>query len=351
MTKNNYNAQSANIKANRHTNVAIFVPHAGCPYRCSFCNQCAISGAVDMPTPDDVVKACKTAVTTMQTSPAHSEIAFFGGSFTAIPRDYMISLLDAAFGYVGDGKFKGIRISTRPDTVDKDTLKLLKDYGVTAIELGAQSMDDDVLSANHRGHTATDVVNASKAIHDAGIELGLQMMTGLYMSDDKTDIKTAHRLAELNPATIRIYPTLVMERTALASLYRAGKYTPQSLDKAVNLCAVLIRIFEDKDIKVIRLGLHSGTEMQTGLIAGPWHPAFRELCESRIYFDKALPLLWNKLPQGGSAVVAVNPRAVSKIIGQNRSNISLFLQEGYDVTIQADPSIKLGDLAVRQIQA
>jgi len=331
----------------RHTNVAIFVPHAGCPHCCSFCNQWAISGAGKMPGPEDVKNACETAVATMRTSPESSEIAFFGGSFTAIPEDYMASLLKAASYYVKKGYFKGIRVSTRPDCIDKRILKTLGRFGVTAIELGAQSMDDNVLSANRRGHRAADVEKASNLIHESGIELGLQMMTGLYKCDRETDIKTAESLASLKPATMRIYPTLVVENTMLASLYRKGEYQPQTLEEAVSLCAYLIPFFEDKGIKVIRVGLHSDTDMQAGLVAGPWHPSFRELCESRIFFNKAIKLLEEKYPGGGHAVITVNPRAVSKTVGQHRSNIELLLKKGYVVEIQADSSLNPGELVLR----
>ena len=298
-----------------------------------------------MPSPDDVRAACETAAATMRTDSDHSEIAFFGGSFTAIPREIMVSLLGAAAPYIKRGFFRGIRISTRPDAVDEAVLTLLKEYHVTAVELGAQSMDDGVLAANFRGHTSADVTHAAGLIKSSGLELGLQMMTGLYQSNNGTDYETARRLADLRPVTMRIYPTLVMEHTALAKLYRMGAYTPQTLEQAVALCAGLLRFFErENGIRVIRLGLHAGSEMQAGLVAGPWHPAFRELCEGVLFYETALDLLKMELPEGGRAALGVNPKAVSRMTGQKRCNLIKLAQAGYDVTVRADPAVADGDI-------
>lgn len=300
-----------------------------------------------MPSADDVRQACETAVKTMRSDSGNAEVAFFGGSFTAIDHGVMISLLDAAEPFVREGKFKGIRVSTRPDAVDRHVLALLKDYGVTAVELGAQSMDDGVLEANERGHTSADVERASGEIHAAGLELGLQMMTGLYKSSDKTDIETAHRLAALDPATVRIYPTIVMEHTSLAALYRAGAYKPPELERAVDLCAQLLSYFEkEKGIKVIRLGLHSGSEMQARRLAGPWHPAFRELCENKLFLDAALLMLQCEMPGGGDATLLVNPVDVSRMTGQKRSNIDRLAQSGYNVKVKEKKLVLRGSIEI-----
>ena len=324
----------------RHANVAIFVPHAGCPRRCSFCNQRAISGAQSMPSPDDVRSACETAIATRSVGATQTEVAFFGGSFTAIDRTVMCGLLEAAAPYVRAGQFAGIRLSTRPDAVDTKVLRLLKDYGVTAVELGAQSMDDAVLKLNERGHTAADVEQASALIHEANLGLGLQMMTGLYGSSDETDWESARRLSGLRPDTMRIYPTIVMEHTALAALYRSGKYIPPALSQVAALCARLLRFFErEQGIPVIRLGLHSGKEMMAGMVAGPWHPAFRELCESGLYLEAALATLRAEMPAGGAVTLTVAPQAVSKMIGQKRTNIARLAEAGYTVTVCGDAAV------------
>ncbi|MBS7360263.1 MAG: radical SAM protein, partial [Oscillospiraceae bacterium] len=237
----------------KHANISLFVPHAGCPHQCSFCNQKTISGAVHELTPwavtETLEKACKDNL-----NPETTEIGFFGGSFTAINREYMISLLDAAKPYIEKGLFSGIRVSTRPDAIDRDILSVLKEYKVTAIELGAQSTDEEVLLLNRRGHTREHIINASELIKEYGFSLGLQMMTGLLGDTDEKSIKTCKDIISLRPDTVRIYPTIVLEGTYLGDLYKKGEYTPQTVDEAVNLCSVLLKMFYDENIKVIRLG-------------------------------------------------------------------------------------------------
>ncbi len=266
-------------------------------------------------------KTVGIALASLRKNAAQAEIAFFGGSFTAIERNRMHRLLKAAAPFVRDGKVKGIRISTRPDAIDEEILSVLKAFGVTAIELGAQSMDDKVLAENQRGHTAQDVVNASRMIHAAGFELGLQMMTGLYASDDRKDWETAQALIKLRPDTVRIYPTIVLEGTRLAELAESGEYAPQTLESAVALCAKLLLQFYKAGIPVIRLGLHSGGDVQEGYVSGPWHPAFRELCENEIYLANALQALEAQAIRGGKTTLLVGPGMVSKMTGQKRKNL------------------------------
>ena len=238
----------------------MFIPFNGCPHRCSFCDQRSITGEQRQPSPDDVRRTVEKALDSLKENSIHSEIAFFGGSFTAIDRAYMISLLDATAPYID--RFKGIRISTRPDCIDDEVLTLLRSYKVSSIELGAQSMSDEVLTANDRGHTAEDVRTASKLIKRYGFSLGLQMMTGLYKSSDELDRQTASEFIALRPDTVRIYPTIVMKGTRLGELYEEGAYHPQELDSAVKLCADLLKLFEENDIRVIRLGLHDSESLR-----------------------------------------------------------------------------------------
>lgn len=333
-------AENGRVRAPRHTNVALFVPHAGCPHQCSFCNQRAISGAQAPLTPAEVADACRVAVATMPSAAAQAEIAFFGGSFTAIERGYMVSLLEAAQPFLRQGYFGGIRVSTRPDCVDADVLALLRRYGVTVVELGAQSMDDAVLAANRRGHTAAQVEQAAAAVRDAGLSLGLQMMTGLYGDTDSGALETGARLAALRPDTMRIYPTIVMRDTPLAELYASGAYCPPSLEEAVALCAQLLAFFElENGIPVIRLGLHAGGDVETGRVAGPWHPAFRELCEGQLYLNTARAVLKSGCP--GRVVLRVHPAAVSKMVGQKRANIHALAAQGYEVTVRASEAVPL----------
>ncbi len=318
----------------KHSNIALFVAHRGCPHQCSFCNQHIISGQVKSVTEKDI----KEAITKAKNSGCdNAQLAFFGGSFTAIERTYMESLLKAAKPFIDNGDISGIRISTRPDAIDDEVLQILKCYGVQSIELGAQSMDDEVLRLNERGHTAQDVVNASKLIKMYGFELGLQMMTGLFGDTDEKCIKTAKELALLKPQTMRIYPTVVLQHTRLEKLYSLGEYKPQNLEDAVNLCSRLLLFFENEGIQVIRLGLHSGGGVEKGFVAGAYHPAFRELCESEIYLDLLKKQLLKKTK--GRYVIFVCPSEVSKTIGQKKSNIDYMNQCGYKCIVKQDKSL------------
>ena len=315
----------------KHRNVALFVPHLGCPHRCVFCDQRAISGAASAPTPDDVRRAADIALSGGETG---GEIAFFGGSFTAVDRAYMLSLLEAAYPFIRDGSFAGIRISTRPDAIDRERLSILKDYGVTAIELGAQSADGEVLRLNERGHTFAQTVGACGLVREYGIGLGLQMMTGMYGEKPDSAFRTAEAFCALRPDTMRIYPTVVLKNTRLARLYEAGEYVPQSLDEAVGLCAKLLTRFYDASIPVIRLGLHSGGGVEENRVAGPYHPAFREICESRIYYDLALERLAGK-PRG-TYLLTVAPTEISKAAGHKKVNIASLAEYGWNCAVRAD---------------
>lgn len=319
-------------------NISIFVPHQGCPCQCSFCNQKTITGQTKAPDKEDVVNAVETA---LKKKNFEYEIAFFGGSFTAIERDYMTSLLDAAYPYVKSGQVNGIRISTRPDCIDEEILGLLKGYGVTAIELGAQSMDNGVLEANRRGHTAEDVVNASNLIKSYGFELGLQMMTGLYTDTKEKCIETAEKIIDLEPRTIRIYPTVVLKDTYLAELYEKELYKPLNADESAELCAKLVPMFEQAKIKIIRLGLHSSEDIKRNMIAGGFHDSFGELVKSRIMADKILAL------PPGDYQVFVNPKSLSKLKGNGKSNIYLLMERGYNIKIITDNGMAVDELRIK----
>ena len=329
----------------KHINVALFVPHEGCPHACSFCNQKTISGKTKPLTLTDIDEAVKTALSTADCN--KGEIAFFGGSFTAIDRDYMVSLLERAKQYIDKGFFAGIRISTRPDCISEEILDILKLYGVTAIELGCQSMDDEVLRLNKRGHTAEDVINAAGLIKSYGFELGVQMMTGLFGDTQKKCLETAEKLISLEPDTARIYPTVVLEGTELARLYKEGRYTPQSLEDAAQLCAELLMMFRQKGISVIRLGLHSGGNVEDGYVAGAYHPAFREICESKIYLKKVMDAIDSGRVQKGEIEITVGKRYVSMLTGQKKANINYLKDRGYICKILQDETLEKYEIIVR----
>ncbi len=329
----------------KHVNVALFVVHKGCPHMCSFCNQRSISGSQREITPDEVRSAAETAMASLSANEAAGgEIAFFGGSFTMVERSYMLSLLEAAYEYIQKGIFKGIRISTRPDGISREICEILRKYGVTAVELGAQSLDGRVLMLNERGHTAEQVCDACTLLKEYGFEVGLQMMTGLYGSGDADSIETAKKIVALAPDTVRIYPTVVLKGTRLHQLMQTGEFIPKGIPETVELCARLIPMFEDAGIKVIRVGLHSGGGVEGEFAGGAYHPALRELCEGRIYFNYALGEL-EKLGKG-SYTLLVAPKEISKMTGQKKQNLTALREKGYICTVKGEEGLSKYEVKV-----
>ncbi len=319
----------------RRGNLSFFIPHAGCPHRCSFCDQHSISGTPRPPEPKEVAKSCEQAFDQWRQQGIEGEIAFFGGSFTAIPIEEMEAYLQAAAPFLRRERspFWGIRVSTRPDALEENRLRLLQKYGVTAVELGAQSMCDELLALNQRGHTAAQVEAGAKALREHGFALGLQMMTGLPGSTPERDWETARRLAALCPATMRIYPALALENTLMGRWYAQGSYRPPGLEETAELCAGLLDFFEQQGIRVIRLGLHPGRELEQKLVGGPYHPAFRELCEGERWFLRATERLKQQFPLGTELPLelCVPPGALSQAAGLNRRNVARWKALGYDV--------------------
>lgn len=305
---------------------------------CSFCNQHTISGAQHAPSAQEVREICKKALGEVK-SPENTEIAFFGGSFTAIRRDYMTELLEAAADFIGEGKFSGIRISTRPDCIDEEVLTLLKRHGVTAIELGAQSMTDKVLQANDRGHTVEDVRRASELIRQHGFELGLQMMVGLYKSSSADELETMKAITAIHPDTVRIYPVVILKGTRLAELFQSGEYCPPEFDSVVEICAEFMEMAENSGIRVIKCGLHASEFVEQDMVGGFYHPAFRELCESTLYRRRMEEIIANETSGGFSFTFAVHPSCISKAMGHKKSNAEYFKQRGIDIKIIGDEKI------------
>lgn len=321
-------------------NIPIFVPHRGCPFDCVFCNQKRITGTQKEITKNDVCDIIEEYLKTLPKNGAHIEAAFFGGSFTGIPFSEQTALLSAAYEYVKSGKIEGIRLSTRPDYIDEVILDNLLRHGVTTIELGVQSMDDEVLLKAGRGHTAKQVREAVALIRRYPFRLGLQMMTGLPADTNEKALYTADEIIKLKPDIVRIYPTLTIKDTALEDMYKSGLYVPQSVSEAVDLCKKLLLKFEEHNITVIRLGLQSTDEIcENGSVtAGPVHSAFGELVENSIYYDLILKTLENK---SGTAVIAVNDREISKAVGNKKINVKKIKKEkNIDLKIIGDKNMK-----------
>ncbi len=320
----------------RTYHIPIFVPHRGCPHDCVFCNQRHITGQLKDVTAADVKNIIEYHLATLDTD-SYIEVAFFGGSFTAIDISVQTELLEAAFGYVKSGKVSGIRCSTRPDCIDDKILTNLKKYGVTCIELGVQSTDTEVLSRSARGHDFESVVLSSDLIKSYGIELGLQMMLGLPGDNTTKMIKTAEELIALEPSCVRIYPTLVVPDTSLWDMYNEGSYTPLTVEEAVDILAVLIPMFRSNNINVIRVGLQTTDEINENTVAGPYHPAIRELSEGRI-----LRNLIEEHVKDSKLEVHVSPKSVSKTIGHGSCN-RIYFKDKYDLELKVASDISIAD--------
>ena len=326
--------------------IPIFVPHLGCPNDCIFCNQKSISGKIKTPTEEELRQTIDMFLNNFKEEKSYKEIAFFGGSFTGIEVELQERFLKIANEYIKDKKVDAIRISTRPDYIDKDILKRLKKYNVKTIELGVQSAIDYILKTAKRGHTFEDVKRASKMIRWYGFKLGHQMMIGLPDSTKKDEINTAKALIKLKPKMMRIYPVLVIKNTTLAKYYEQEKYEPLTLEQAVERSKELIYLFNKKKIKVIRVGLQN-TETITDpessnseIIAGPYHPAFRQLVESNIWYDTIAEKIKKFNVKVQEASIEVNPIDVNNAIGHKKENIEKF-KEIYDVKVKVIPNEKI----------
>lgn len=329
----------------RESIIPVFVPHLGCPNDCVFCNQRRISGSVAPATAEDVVSAIENAL--RLTPPGtRRQLAFYGGSFTAIPVAEQESLLGAAAPYLERGDIVSLRLSTRPDAIDGTVLRRLRSYGVETIELGAQSMSERVLALSGRGHTAADVEDAARAVKGAGFRLILQMMTGLPGADDESDVESARRIAALGPDGVRVYPTVIVRDTALCDLWRAGRYKEHTVEDAVRVCARILPVFEQAGIPVIRLGLNPTEDLSGGdAVGGAYHPALGELVKSRIMRDRAEKIL-SGAKRGEQAVLRVNPRLMSQLVGQHGANRA-YLVERFGLSglrVIQDPDVSVLEL-------
>lgn len=310
--------------------IPIFVPHAGCPHDCCFCDQKKISGSTAMPTVEDIQKNTENYLDIVKNY-RKVQIAFFGGSFTAIPKETQIMYLETVAPYIKSGAVDSVRLSTRPDYIDEETLLMLREHSVETIELGAQSMDDDVLLCSGRGHTAADTEKASELIRAYGFELGLQTMTGLPGASFESDLYTAEKIIALKPNIVRIYPTVIIRDTFLHKMYEKGTYVPPTLERTVDLCAQLMIKYNENDIKVIRMGLQATDVISLGedVVAGPYHPAFGQLVKSRIAYEKLLEMAESQ--KGKEFTANVPPDELSDYIGQKKCNVyKLKEQFGYE---------------------
>lgn len=328
--------------------IPIFVPHLGCPNDCVFCNQKSISGQTKQVTKEDVKKTIEEYLKYVKDN-SIVEVAFFGGSFTGIEEEKQIELLSAAYEYIKAKKVDSIRISTRPDYINKKILKMLKKYKVKTIELGVQSANDYILQKAGRGHNFEDVKKASKLIRLYGFNLGHQMMVGLPESTTLDEINTAKQLIKLKPKIVRIYPVLVIKGTKLEQDYNNGKYKALTVVQAVEICKELVKLFTKKKIEIIRIGLQptdtisDPNDKNSEVVAGPFHPAFRQLVESGMWYDVIVEKIKKLNAKVKEVEVIVNPQDVNNVVGQRKENIKN-LKEVYDVDliVKTDNKIKQG---------
>ena len=312
--------------------IPIFVPHQGCPHDCIFCNQERITGVSTTVTPDDVRNIIEECLPTIDKD-AEVEIAFFGGSFTAIDIEIQKSLLSVAKEYVDKGLVHDIRMSTRPDYITDEILETVKAYGTTIIELGVQSLSSDVLRDSARGHNAEVVYKSAELIKKYGINLGLQMMVGLPSDTEEKDLFTAKEFIKMDPFCVRIYPTLVIRETGLEKLLYNGKYEPYTLEKSVSIVKKVLVLYNIHDINVIRVGLQVTEDIQLGkdVISGPYHPAFRELAEAEMIRDYIANAV--KGENAKEIVIGVNRKNISRVIGNKKSNVK-YIKENLNMNLK-----------------
>jgi len=310
---------------NRPFIIPIFLPHAGCPHRCVFCNQVSITGTGQKPvSADQLCSQIRQFLKYRSDRRQPTQISFFGGNFLGLKIEEIKFYLGLATEFVKRGAVDSIRFSTRPDTVDPNRLEIIADYPVATVELGVQSMDEQILAFAKRGHSAADTVRAVEQLKASNYSIGLQMMVGLPGDDAALAMASAAKIAGMQPDFVRIYPTLVVENSLLAEWYKRGAYTPLGLEDAVTQVKRLYLFFRKNNIRVIRMGLQASEDLDTGsVLAGPYHPAFGHLVYSEIFLDAACAAIESANLTAANVAIFVNPRRISTLRGLKNSNIAL----------------------------
>lgn len=329
--------------------VPFFIAHQGCPHHCVFCDQRAISGrSGSLPTSAELVRAVRAW--RQSAKAAAVDVAFYGGSFTALPTEVQEQLLAPLQPLRESGEVRAIRVSTRPDALDRTIVQTLRGAGVTLVELGIQSMDDSVLTRAGRGHLAAHVEEAFQLLQSGGMGVGAQLMPGLPGDSPDGAIESLRRLLPLRPEMLRIYPAVVLKGTELARLYQTGGYRPLSLEAAVNICKVMLQMAAIAGIPVIRAGLQPTDDLTTAgqVLAGPYHPAFRQLAEGERWFD-LLRLLCAGFRGDDELEISVAPARLSDVVGQKRINVRR-IEEMYSLRLRrlhGDPSLGNDEMIIK----
>jgi histone acetyltransferase (RNA polymerase elongator complex component) len=332
--------------------IPFFIMNQGCPNRCIFCNVHKTAGNLTGRITENTFReTIQKYMNHKKNNGDRVQIAFYGGNFTGMEKDCQAELLGFAIPFITMGLVQDVRISTRPDNIDNECLDLLKCYGVTTVEIGAQSLVDEVLIRSDRGHSSADVVNATEMLKDRGFKTGIHLMVGLPGESRSGFEYTVSETISLKPDMVRIHPTVVFQDTGLAELYRSGAYTPLSISEAIDLCKYALQRFEEADIPVIRLGLQTTREMEKAgsIVAGPYHPAFRSLVEESIFFDMASSLLTGGNVFNKEVNFTVSPKDVSSFHGHKNKNMYT-LKERYNLTelnVSIAPGQKRGSIVMK----
>ena len=334
--------------SDRQLIIPFFIPHLGCPHHCAFCNQQAITQTdAEQPGPDHLQRVVESYLRYSRKRHGRIQIAFFGGNFLGIDPTVVRSMLSAAQQFVASGAVDGIRFSTRPDTIDSSRLELIEPFSIQTVELGVQSMQNDVLERSGRGHTAADTVAAVKGLNRRSYEIGLQLMIGLPGETRAGCYQSARMTAQLQPDFVRLYPTVVFSGSRVAAWYRAGKYSPLSLVDCIQRTKQLVLFFTRQSIRIVRMGLQSSGSpgFAEQILAGPYHPAFGHLVHCELFYDMAVQLV-----SGRSAMpdltVAVHPHSVSRLRGIRNENLERLrddIRVG-NLQIRSDPHLPMDAL-------
>ena len=329
--------------------IPVFIPHTGCRHRCFFCDQSAITGQkASLPEPGQIRREILSFLGYKKGSRSPVQISFYGGNFLGLPEKTVRRLLDVASEFIKLEAVESLRFSTRPDTIDTERLGWIEKYPVATIEIGAQSMDETVLSDSNRGHTARDTEKAAALLKTKGYETGLQMMLGLPGDSAAGSLDTGRRIVALDPDFVRIYPAIVLKNSVLAEWFIAGRYKPLSLEKAVETAGKLYRLFLNHQIRVVRMGLQASEELnrKNTILAGPFHPAFGQLVISSLFLDSISHTLKLAGNRQKTISLAVNPRSESNLRGQKNRNMESLKRQFSVDTITVIPRM---DLEVNEV--
>ena len=325
----------------KHFTIPVFIPGVACPFQCIVCDQKKISGASGLPSPAIVNEIIRTHLETIPRENVVVEVGFFGGTFTGLRSEQQQNYFDVVHPFIRNGRIDSIRLSTRPDFISTQILTLLKQNLVKTIELGVQSMDDEVLRLSSRGHTSADTEKASKMITESGFSLGLQMMIGLPGDTAEKAIRTAYKIIELNAKETRIYPTLVISGTVLEKLYKSGEYHPLEFEETIRWTKHIVTVFESSPIRILRIGLHPSEELvnKSALVAGPFHPSFRELVMTEIWHERFTSGSFSR--PHDLVIIRINPADYNNAIGYFGKNRKFFESLYHTVKFIADPAIPI----------